>query len=35
MITRLTFFHTSPAHIATFDALLAELAPDVAARALD
>ncbi len=30
----LTFFHTSPAHIATFDALLAELAPDVYAQHL-
>lgn len=30
----LAFLHTSPAHIATFDALLAELAPEVPARHL-
>ena len=32
MIKMLTFFHTSPVHVATFDVLLAELAPDVYAR---
>jgi len=30
----LVFLHTSPAHVATFDALLAEVAPDVTARHL-
>jgi hypothetical protein len=32
MAPTLTFVHTSPAHIPTFDALLAELAPDITAR---
>jgi len=30
----LVFLHTSPAHVATFDRLLAEVAPDVTARHL-
>ena len=30
----LVFFHTSPAHVATFDTLLAAVAPDVTARHL-
>ena len=34
MMKTLTFFHTSPVHVATFDALLAELAPDVYAQHL-
>jgi hypothetical protein len=33
-MTSLTFFHTSPVHVATFDALLAELAPDMYAQHL-
>jgi len=32
MTKTLTFLHTSPVHIATFDRLLAELAPNVPAR---
>src|SRR5690349_9195426 len=34
MTSTLTFFHTSPAHVATFDTLLTEVAPDVVARHL-
>ncbi len=34
MTSIITFFHTSPAHVATFDRLLAEVAPDVTARHL-
>ena len=34
MTKTLTFLHTSPVHIATFDGLLAELAPHVPARHL-
>lgn len=34
MTKTLTFLHTSPVHIATFDGLLAELAPQIAARHL-
>ena len=32
MAKTLTFFHTSPVHIDTFDQLLAELAPDIPAN---
>jgi hypothetical protein len=34
MTKKLAFLHTSPVHIATFDRLLAEIAPDVAAHHL-